>query len=118
MVFDRLISREQLRPRYGEGWRSPERSGGTELPNTTLQEIGHGTDAKSNSPQPNRMLATIVRQFEPSRLERQTLKRIFELVCSPSEDGTKSRLLNEVVAVEQAARRDSMARTGRRGGQR
>lgn len=73
---------------------------------------------KSNSPQPDRMLATIVRQFEPSRLERQTLRRIFELVCSPSEDGTKSRSLNEGGAVEQTATGDSMARTARRGGQR
>jgi hypothetical protein len=73
---------------------------------------------KSNHPQPNRMLATIVRQFEPSRLERQTLKRIFELVCSPCEDGTRSRSLNEGFAVEQAARRDSMVRMGRRGGER
>jgi hypothetical protein len=73
---------------------------------------------KSNSPQPNQMLATIVRQFEPSRLEGQTLMRIFELVYSPTEHGTKSRSLNEGVAVEQAARRDSMARTGRRGGER
>lgn len=68
--------------------------------------------SESTRPPSSRMLATIVRQFEPSRLERQTLTRAFELVWSPREGRINFRPLSD----DEAIRNGSVARVDVKGG--
>jgi len=40
----------------------------------------------------------VVRQFAPSRIERQLLAQVFELVCGQPKDGDASRLERQIGA--------------------
>jgi hypothetical protein len=52
----------------------------------------------------NAMTGSVVRQFAPSRIERQLLAQVFELVCGQPSDGDASRLEGQMGGARTYAR--------------